>query len=169
MTRTDLQSLYRTLAEDWPRWTPRHRYADDYGTYAFTADHDRRGTHLIAAKRSTRPDGAVSFFTKKIVARARDHSWPLVLFLDQSDADADGVTITPDMAWVFDPATVTRDGEPTSITSPKGSTEPVLDIHTDRAVLLGDYMAGRADPPEPEPTDPTRPRTLARYVGVEAE
>lgn len=122
-------------------------YGDDHGSYAFRfALH---GERYIGVSKKSAHQGLASF--EQAVARRAAHQ-------DVSLVEFFGEEPTLGSAYVFQPETVIEDGEVSVGSSKKGVKTEWYQLPLEKGVLLGDFVSGREEPPEPseEESGPVR-------------
>lgn len=132
--------------------TVRRSYGDDHGSFAFRFTY--RGETFIGVSKKSAHNGLASFM-QGIARRAAHQEVLLVEFF--------GSNPTLGNSYVFQPVTVIEDGEESVGDSKKDVQTDWYQLPLDQGILLGDYVSGRAVPPEPSPEEKSRPVGITDY------
>lgn len=135
----------------------RRSYGDGHGQYAIRFRF-RGETYIGVAKQQ--PERGLASFMQKVTRRALDQDVLLVEFFGEDPTLGD--------AFVFQPITVLEAGTESQGASKKDVPTDWYELPLKHGVLLGDYVSGRRDAPEPpeqkEPSTSAGPVTLQDYA-----
>lgn len=151
---SDEESLLTEAKKAVTTWggTVRRSYGDEYGSFAFRFTY--RGETYIGVSKKSAHNGLASF-EQGIARRAAHQEVPLVEFF--------GDNPTLGNSYVFQPVTVIEDGDVSVGNSKKDVKCEWYQLPLEKGVLLGDFVSGRAVPPEPEPEEKSQPLGITDY------
>ena len=133
--------------------TVRRTYGDEHGDFAFRFTF--RGETFIGVSKQSAHQGLASFM-QTVTRRAAHQDALLVEFFGEEP--------TLGSAYVYRPETVVEEGEQSVGNSKKGIKTEWYQLPLEKGVLLGDFVSGRAEPPEPSEEEASGPVTINDFA-----